>query len=309
MDTPIKAHVEAVRRFSRFYTKQVGPLNEGLLESAYSLTEVRVLYELVREDARNASEVAAALGVDPGYLSRILKRLKKRGVVSTERSKDDRRRILLAATPAGRRLFKALDKISSRQIQAMLAGLSPADQAQAVDAMRSIETLFGPPPPNESSPLRLRPPGPGDMGWVVQRHGELYTELRGWDATFEALVADIASKFVRNFDPAKERGWIAEIDGARLGSIFLTRHSKTVGQLRMLIVEPAARGRGIGARLVGECVSHARHVGYKKMGLYTSKGLDSARRLYEAEGFQLVKEETEQVWGKTHMAQWWELQL
>lgn len=309
MDTPITPHVQAVRRFSRFYTKQLGLLNEGLLESPYSLTEVRVLHELVREDARNASEIASALGVDAGYMSRILKRLEKGGVVSTKRSKDDRRRLLLAVTPAGRRIFKALDKSSSRQIEAMLAGLSPADQAHTVNAMRSIEVLLSPEPVDEVAPLRLRPPGPGDMGWVVQRHGELYAELRGWDATFESLVADIASKFLRNFDPATERGWIADIDGGRVGSIFLTRHSRTVGQLRMLIVEPAVRGRGIGARLVGECVSHARHVGYKKMGLYTSKGLDSARRLYEAEGFQLVKEETEQVWGKTHMAQWWELQL
>ena len=157
--------------------------------------------------------------------------------------------------------------------------------------------------------VTLRSPGPGDLGWVVQRHGEIYHEMRGWDSTFEALVADIAGKFLRDFDPRWERGWIAELNGDRVGSIFLTRKSETMGQLRMLLVEPSARGRGLGARLVGECVSHARQVGFEKMGLYTSKGLESARRLYEAAGFQLVREEREDIWGKTHTAQWWEIDL
>lgn len=163
--------------------------------------------------------------------------------------------------------------------------------------------------PTERVEPVFRDPGPGDMGWVVQRHGEIYHELRGWDWTFEALVAEIASKFIRELDPSCERGWIAEVGGERAGCVFLTRHSETMGQLRMLIVEPWARGRGIGSRLVNDCVSHARAVGYERMGLYTSKGLDSARKLYEAEGFELVSEEVERLWGSEHVAQWWEMEL
>lgn len=199
----------------------------------------------------------------------------------------------------------------SRPNDAMLTELTPGGQNRLVAAMLTIEALMGASTgstvPDE--PVVLRSHQPGDIGWVIQRHGEIYEELRGWDETFEALVADIGARFLRDFDPAWERAWIAERDGERIGSVFLTRRSKTVGQLRMLLVEPSARGQGLGRRLVGECVSHARYVGYRKMVLFTSKGLDSARRLYASEGFELVKEEPQHVWGQDHIEQWWELKL
>jgi len=309
MSKPTSARIEAVRRFSRFYTKQIGILDDGLPESPFSRTEGRVLCELAHHDTTSAGQLADALGIDAGYLSRILRSLEKRGVLLKTRSTLDRRQMLISLSGDGIKTLEALNTESRAQIARILSRMSPVQQKRTVDAMQTIESLLEVDPDSTRANVTLRPPGPGDMGWVVQRHGELYHDMRGWDATFEALVGKIAAKFLRDFDPRWERGWIADLSDERVGSIFLTRRSKTVGQLRMLLVEPAARGRGLGARLVGECVSHARHVGYKKMGLYTSKGLDSAKRLYEAEGFQLVSQEAEDIWGKKHTAQWWELIL
>jgi len=300
--------IERTRRFGRFYTKQIGLLSEGLLETPYTLPEGRVIFELARNDAAPSGAIADALGLDAGYLSRVLGALEERGLVSRTRSPDDRRRVLLSLTEDGHEALSTLNTAARARIRDLLSPLSDTDRARMAEAMGTIEAVLGH-AESEPGPVVFRGHRPGDMGWVVQRHGEMYHELRGWDETFEVLVARIAADFLENFDPKHERSWIAERDGRRLGCVFLTRRSDTVGQLRMLIVEPHARGLGIGRRLVGECVSHARFVGYESMVLFTSQGLDSARRIYEAEGFQLVEEKPAEEWGKSHVEQWWELTL
>ena len=306
--TPLDARITTVRRFSRLYTKRIGLLSEGILDSPYSLTEARVIYELAQREVSTATEVAQELGLDLGYVSRVVQALASSGLVTKERSDDDRRRMLLRLSHAGQAAFEHLNSGSRAQISTLLSRLDGRDQGRMVQAMETIEDLLG------SS--RTRPPsvtfrahGPGDMGWIVQRHGELYHASHGWDMTFESMVADIAAKFLAEYDPSCERSWIAEIDGQRGGSIVLTRRSKTVAQLRLLFVEPDARGLGIGARLVSECVGHARHVGYRRMMLFTVRGLDAARRLYEREGFRLTDETSRTAWGHDHWDQTWELEL
>lgn len=302
--------VGAVRRFSRFYTKQIGLLDEGILQSPYSLTEARVFYELAHGDGKTATDVAAELAIDPGYLSRILRSLGRRGLIEKTRSPDDRRRVFVTLTAKGREAFAQLNAGSEAQIRALLERLAEPVQRRLVEAMGAVEEILGDGPGDEPRPaFTLRPHRPGDLGWVVQRHGEIYHASHGWDERFEATCAAIAARFLERFDPRWERSWIAERGGARVGAVFLVRRSRTVGQLRMLFVEPSARGLGIGARLVSECVGHARHVGYGKMTLFTVRGLDSARRLYEAEGFRLVDEVPSEAWGKKHVEQTWELAL
>jgi DNA-binding MarR family transcriptional regulator/N-acetylglutamate synthase-like GNAT family acetyltransferase len=307
MATP-EHRIAAVRAFSRFYTKRIGLLSDGILGSEYSLSEARVIYELAQRDVSTGAEVAQELDLDAGYVSRILRAFERLGLIAKERSQEDRRRILVRLSAAGRDAFEQLNSGSREQIAGLLGGLDDDTQDEIVASMRSIERALG--APEVRTPrVSYRPHAPGDMGWIVQRHGELYHESHGWDQRFEAMVAHIVGELVEKHDPSSERCWIAEVDGRRAGAIALVRRSKTLGQLRLLLVEPWARGHGIGARLVSECVGHARHVGYRKIVLFTVRGLEAARRLYEAEGFRLVDEETTQEWGQEQIQQKWELRL
>ena len=304
----LEQRVAAVRRFNRFYTRQIGVLNEHLLRSAFSLAEVRVLYELARRERPTASEVGKDLGLDPGYLSRIVRGFERRGLVARERSAEDGRQSLLRLTKRGANAFAALDARSQDEIAAMLRPLSAAPQRRLVDAMRTIEGLLGA-PVERNVPYVLRPHQPGDMGWVVHRHGVLYAQEYGWDERFEALVAEIVAEFIRRFDAKRERCWIAERDGEIVGSVFLVKKTKTVAKLRLLLVEPSARGLGIGNRLVDECVRFARQVGYRKMTLWTQSVLDAARHIYDRAGFRLVRTERHNSFGHDLVGETWELSL
>jgi DNA-binding MarR family transcriptional regulator/N-acetylglutamate synthase-like GNAT family acetyltransferase len=300
--------VEAVRRFNRFYTQTIGVLREGLLESPFSLTEVRVLYEIAHRPSPTASEIVRSLGLDAGYVSRMLRGFEKRGLVVRTRSLDDGRRSHLALTEHGREMFAQLDERAHGEVGALLDRLSATDQDRLVEAIAAVERLLGE-RPAPAAPFVLRPPQPGDMGWVVHRHGAIYAREYGWDERFEALVAEVVAKFMRDFDPTSERCWIAERDGRVVGSIFLCRRSKTIAQLRLLLVEPEARGLGIGAALVDACTDFARQAGYRKIMLWTNRGLDAARHLYEAAGYRLVSEEPHDQFGSGLIAQVWELKL
>jgi DNA-binding MarR family transcriptional regulator/GNAT superfamily N-acetyltransferase len=304
------AMIEATRRFNRFYTKQIGLLEEGYLRSPYSLTEVRALYEIAHHDATTSSRIAETLGLDPGYSSRVLGRLEKRGLVTKRPSDTDARQNLLSLSNAGRAAFRQLDAASRDGIGALLEKLSPADQERLVGAMHTIEALLGA-APEERVPYILRPPESGDMGWVVQRHGVLYHREYGWDERFEALVAEIVAQFVRELDPKRERCWIAEREGENVGSVFLVKHPEREGvaRLRLLLVEPKARGLGIGARLVAECTRFARSAGYRTITLWTNSVLQAARRLYEKEGYRLIREESHRSYGHDLVGQTWELDL
>jgi len=367
--------VQAVRRFNRFYTRQIGVLQEHLLHSEFSLTEVRVLYELAHHDGFTAVELCRELGLDRGYLSRMLQKFEKQRWIKTTSSPADRRRIFLSLTGKGRKVFAPLDGRSSEEVAAMLARLSPSHQNKLLAAMGEIEsalgrqvrtgeTPFAPPSgakaQRHSVPLTARlealpfqytsadaPTGkgtsstrashrsvsltalaaegalqkskhayilrqhrPGDMGWVVQRHGELYWKEYEYDERFEALVAEIVAEFIQNFDPKFERCWIAEKDGKRVGAIFLVKKSMTVAKLRLLLVEPSARGLGIGKRLVSECINFARQAGYRKVLLWTQSELHAARHLYEQGGFTRIAQKPHQSWGRKDLvAETWELTL
>jgi DNA-binding MarR family transcriptional regulator/N-acetylglutamate synthase-like GNAT family acetyltransferase len=283
-------------------------LREGYLESPFSLTEVRVLYELAHGEETTAGELGEELGLDAGYLSRILSGFQKHGLIRKRPSEADGRRRLLRLTERGRGAFAPLEARSRSEIGAMLGGMSIAGQERLVEAMRAIERLlsFRPDP---AVPYLLRPPQPGDMGWVVHRHGVLYAREYGWDERFEALVAGIVAKFIQQYDPRVERCWIAERDGEVVGCVFLVRESEEVAKLRLLLVEPEARGLGIGSRLVEECIRFARQAGYLKITLWTNDVLNSARRIYEAMGFQLVHEKPHRSFGHDLVGQTWELML
>ena len=304
----LEQRVEAARRFNRFYTRQIGVLREGAYKSAFSLTEVRVLYELAHRDRPTATALGRDLGLDAGYLSRILRGFERRGLVSKTRSPADGRQSHLALTGQGQKVFAPLNARSHDEVAAMLGGLSAAEQARVVSAMRTMERLLGgrSEPP---APYRLRPPQPGDFGWVVHRHGAVYAQEYGYDEAFEALVAEIVAHFVQHYDAKRERCWIAEQDGEVVGSVFLVERSKTVAQLRLLLVEPQARGSGLGTRLVSECVRFARQTGYRKMMLWTQSELAAARRLYEAAGFRVVRREKNHSFGKDLVSETWELAL
>jgi DNA-binding MarR family transcriptional regulator/GNAT superfamily N-acetyltransferase len=304
--------IQAVRRFNRFYTRRIGVLNEGLYRSPFSLVEVRVLYELANRRQPTATELTRELGLDAGYLSRILHGFEKRGLMRRAPSPADARQSLLSLTVRGHNIFAPLDARSSKEVGVMLARLSAADQIQLVGAMESIEKLLAAPPQpgrSSNSTFFLRPHRPGDMGWVVHRHGALYAQEYGYDETFEALVAEIVAKFIRHFDSKRERCWIAEIDGAIVGSVFLVKKSKTVAKLRLLLVEPKARGMGIGARLIGECIRFARQTGYRKLTLWTQSELKAARHLYEHAGFSLAGEKCHYSFGQNLVAETWEMNL
>ena len=302
-------NIEAVRRFNRFYTRQIGVLREGLLKSPFSLTEVRVLYEIAHRQHPTATELCRDLGIDPGYLSRILGGLEKRGMVSRSASAADARQSLLTLTTRGKQTFAKLDDRQNQEVATLLRHVSPTEQTRLVQAMQGIEKLLGA-PPETKTPYILRPHQPGDMGWVVHRHGILYAQEYRYDERFEALVAEIVAEFIQSFDPKHERCWIAETEGEIVGSVFLVRKSKIVAKLRLLLVEPSARGLGIGKRLVGECVRFARQAGYKKIVLWTQSELKAARHIYEETGFQLVQEKPHQSWGRDNLvSETWQLKL
>lgn len=306
--TDLDERVAAVRRFNRFYTQRIGVLPEGYLGSPFSLTEARVLYELAQREAPTAGELAADLGLDPGYMSRILQRFQKRGLIDRRRSEADGRRGVLSLTEEGWRAFEPLAARSRQQVGEMLGGLSPLEQERLVEAMRTIEGLLGS-RPEPRVPFLLRPPRPGDLGWVVHRHGTLYAQEYGWNEEFEALVAGIVAQFVREHDPNRERCWIAEREGQAVGSVFLVRKSEAVAQLRLLLVEPEARGLGIGGYLVDECVRFARAVGYRRITLWTQSVLTAARRIYQRAGFRLVQAEPHHSFGCDLVGETWEMDL
>ncbi len=308
VESDFDRHVGAVRRFNRFWTRQIGVLQDGYLESPFSLTEVRVLYEFAHREETTASELSKELGLDAGYLSRILRGFEERGLIGKKSSEADGRRSILWLTEQGREAFGTLDTRSHDEVGAMLGGLSPAKQGRLVEAMRTIEGLLGDQPELKVSYL-LRPHQPGDMGWIVHRHGVLYAREYGWDERFEALVAEIVAEFIKQYDPKRERCWIAERDGEIVGSVFLVKQSEEVAKLRLLLVEPSARGLGIGRRLVQECVRFAKQTGYGKVTLWTNDVLRAARRIYEEAGFRLVHEEPHHSFGHDLVGQTWELGL
>jgi DNA-binding MarR family transcriptional regulator/GNAT superfamily N-acetyltransferase len=300
--------VSAVRRFNRLYTRRIGVLEDGFLGSPYSLTQARVLYELARRSKSTATEIAAELGLDHGYLSRILRDFNKRGLVVKTSLPNDRRQSLLSLTAKGRMAFAPLEEHSQEQVGAMLGALSVSDQERVVAAMHTIEiSLCEAPEPQV--PYLLRAPRAGDMGWIVARHGALYAEEYGWDERLEALIAEIVAAFVRNHDPGRERCWIADRQGENLGSILLVRETDEVARLRLLLVEPKARGLGIGARLVDESLRFASGAHYRKVTLWTHSVLTAARHIYERAGFKLIHQWKHDMFGKELDAETWELEL
>ena len=301
--------VEAVRRFSRFYTRRIGVLHEGLLGSSLSLTEGRVLYELAQREPATATALADELGLDSGYLSRILNGFGKRGLITRRASEKDGRQFILALTDQGREMFAAIDARSHDEVAAMLRELNGADQGRLVAAFETVERLLGGGRKPGQPCYILRPHQPGDMGWIIHRHGVLYAEEYGWDESFEALVARVAATFIDNFDVRRERCWIAERDGEIAGSVLLVKDGDEIAKLRLLYVEPKARGLAIGRRLVDECIGFARRTGYRKITLWTNDVLVSARRIYQAAGFDLVREEPHHSFGRDLVGQYWELPL
>lgn len=303
-------HVEAVRRFSRFYTRRIGLLEEGFLHTPFSLPEGRVIYELAQHAGGiTATELAAELSLDGGYLSRLLRGLQRKGVVRRTRSEEDRRRIVITLTDAGEAVFATLDEGSRAEIRTLLAAVAEPQRARLVECLNTVRRILGDEPLG-GVPYVLRPPGPGDLGWVIQRHGSVYAEEYGWDERFEALVAGIVAGFASRHDSRRERCWIAEREGVNVGCVFVVAKSKTVAQLRCLLVDPSARGLGIGRRLVQECIRFARATAYRKIVLWTNDVLVSARRIYEAEGFHLVHQGPHSAFGRDDLVeQTWERAL
>jgi DNA-binding MarR family transcriptional regulator/GNAT superfamily N-acetyltransferase len=306
---PTDTRAEAVREFNRFYTRRIGVLGDAHLGSRFSLTEVRVLYELAHRERLTAAEIANVLSLDRGYLSRTLRSFKRRGLITTTPSDADRRATFLGLTAAGRRAFAPLDQRARQLIGGLLEPLSDGQQLRVLDAMKTIRRTLDDHSAAGTDAFVRRAHRPGDMGWVVQRHGELYSREYGWDERFEAIVAHVVADFIDNFDASRERCWIAERGGERVGSIFIVAKSKTTAKLRLLLVEPSARGMGIGERLVDEVIAFGRQAGYKRILLWTQSDLVSARRIYAAKGFTLVGEESHELFGSNLTAETWELKL
>lgn len=301
-----QARIAAVRQFSRFYTRVIGVLQEGLLQSRFSLAEARVLYELDRRAGMTATELGRELGLDPGYLSRILQRFEHDGLLERVHSTSDRRQSQLSLTQAGRDAFAPLDARSCAEVATLLSALSEPAQAALVAAMERIATLLG---ARQDMPWLLRQHQPGDIGWVVSRHGALYAQEYGFDSRFEALVAKVAGEFLANHDPLRERCWIAERNGMNVGSVFLVRQSDELARLRLLIVEPTARGGGIGRRLVEACLDYARQAGYRRITLWTNDVLVAARAIYQRAGFRLVSSAPHSDFGPPMVGEDWDLEL
>ena len=300
--------IAAVRAFNRFYTRKLGVLDQHLMKSPFSLSEARVLYELAHRDDLSAKEIGAELGLDAGYLSRIVQNFDDSGLITRKPLASDRRQNRLALTAKGRQAFAKLDRSSHDEVGAMLATLPRGASGQLIGAMGTIERLLG--AADAPSPRAiLRDHRPGAMGWVVQSHGALYASEYGFDSSFEGLVAEIAAKFLASFDASRERCWIADIDGAQVGSIFLVRHSDDVAKLRLLLVDPAGRGQGLGQRLVAECIGFAKACGYRKITLWTQSILVAARKIYQDAGFALVASEPHRSFGQSLIGETWEREL
>ena len=300
--------IAAVRAFNRFYTRKLGVLDQQLLKSPFSLSEARVLYELANRQNAAAKAIGIELGLDPGYLSRIIQSFDENGLITRKPLPSDRRQYRLSLTAKGRQAFAKVDRSSHDDVADMLATLPRDNSRRLIEAMAMIERLLGDPrvsPP----PAILRGYRPGDMGWVVQSHGSLYASEYGFDSSFEGLVAEIAAKFLASFDASRERCWIAEIDGAQVGSVFLVRHTDDVAKLRLLLVDPAGRGQGLGRRLVAECLSFARQCGYRKITLWTQSILVAARKIYQDAGFVRVATEPHRSFGQSLIGETWELTL
>lgn len=300
--------ISAVRAFTRFYTSRLGVLDQHLLKSPFSPSEARVLYELANRENPSAKAIGSELNLDPGYLSRIVQKFEEDGLISRKALPSDRRQYQLSLTAKGRQSYSKLDRRSHEEVGEMLANLPESERQRLTGAMAMIKRLLEP-GSGPAATAVLREPRPGDMGWVVQSHGALYASEYGFDASFEALVAEIAAKFLRSFDASRERCWIAEIDGHQVGSIFLVRESDEIAKLRLLLVEPAGRGLGLGRRLVEETIAFARACGYRKITLWTQSILAAARKLYQGAGFVLVKSEPHRSFGQNLIGETWELKL
>ncbi|MHB1684559.1 MAG: bifunctional helix-turn-helix transcriptional regulator/GNAT family N-acetyltransferase [Bacilli bacterium] len=300
--------IASIRRFNRFFTRKLGVLREGLLHSPYSLSESRIIYEIANRANLIAAELSKELGLDAGYLSRILDRLEQQGLIQKVHSELDARQRFLQLTKEGEEAFKLLDDRSREEISEMLSRLSEHDQEQLLQAMHTVQQVLGE-ELKYSEPYVLRQHEPGDMGWVIHMHGRQYAEEYGWDEHFEALVAQICSDFINNYDPNKERCWIAEMDGQIVGSVFVVKESEESAKLRLLLVDPQARGLGLGTRLVDECIRFARRKGYKSLVLWTNSVLESARNIYRNAGFKLVAEEPHHSYGHDLVGETWELSL
>jgi DNA-binding MarR family transcriptional regulator/GNAT superfamily N-acetyltransferase len=303
----LQQKADAIRGFNRFYTKQIGLLQAGLLSTQYSLTEARMIFELAQRRQSTASVLRSELGMDAGYTSRVLGKLERGGLVSRVRSKTDGRQRILRLTGKGRRIFETLNSRALIQAEQLLRELRTEDQDRLLCAMEGIQNVLG--DAVVDTPTIIRPHRPGDIGWVTHRHGVLYWEEYRWDETFEALVAGILSDFVKKHDPKRERSWIAETDGEIVGCVFVTRRSKTVASLRLLLVEPGARGKGLGTKLVDECIRFARGAGYRKITLWTNSVLLPARHIYRKAGFRVVRKEPHHSFGKDLVGETWELLL
>jgi DNA-binding MarR family transcriptional regulator/GNAT superfamily N-acetyltransferase len=306
----LSGEIAKFRHFNRMYTRYLGTLNEGLLDSDYSLAEARVLYELANRDTPKASEIAEELGMDPGYLSRILGKFERDGLLLKKTSEEDGRSAELALTARGKSVFKKLNELSNEQANAALESLPPGARRELIRCMQTIEDLLMK-TERGRTPYVLRPHRIGDMGWIVHREGLGYAEQYGWDGTFEALAANIVSDFITHFDPVRERCWIAEVDGQHVGHVFLVKHPSEAhtAKLRLLFVEPSVRGMGLGHALVNECVRFARTAGYRKIVLWTQSMLTAAHRIYQEAGFVLKKEEPHHSFGHDLVGQEWELDL
>jgi DNA-binding MarR family transcriptional regulator/GNAT superfamily N-acetyltransferase len=305
MSQDLENHISAVRTFNRFYTRKLGVLDQRLVKSPFSLSEARVLYELAQRKNLAAKEIGIELGLDPGYLSRIIQKLDDDGLIARKPLASDRRQYQLSLSAKGCRAFAKLDRSSHDAVADMLAPLARGDGQRLIAAMGAIERLLGGP----QQAAILREPLPGDIGWVVQSHGSLYASEYGFDSSFEVLVAEIAAKFLRSFDASRERCWIAELDGARVGSVFLVRHTDEIAKLRLLLVDPAGRGQGLGQRLVAECISFARACGYRRITLWTQSILLTARKIYQNAGFAQVASEPHRSFGQSLIGETWELEL
>jgi DNA-binding MarR family transcriptional regulator/ribosomal protein S18 acetylase RimI-like enzyme len=302
--------IAAVRRFNRFYTRQIGVLRKTYLDSPYSLGEMRVLYEIAHSDGPTASDIARALDLDPGYLSRVLRNFERRGLISRKTSEKDARQSHLALSARGRKTFEPLEQRSQDDVAEMLGKLKPEEQARLINAMDTIQTLLDGETNNKpQGKLLLREPRFGDFGWIVSRHAEIYAQEYRWGEPFEGLCAQIVADFANKNDPRRERCWIAELNGENVGAVMLVRDSDEVARIRLLIVDPKARGLGLGQRLVDECVAFARRSGYRKITLWTHSILTAARHIYEKAGFTLTSSELRHTWGQDVVAEFWDLEL
>ena len=309
MSIPTRQAVAAVRQFNRFYTRQIGVLNAGFLDSPYSLTEVRILYELSASHHATITALARSTALDLGYVSRIVSAFTRKGLVIKKRSVHDGRTTDLALSQKGRALFRELERRQHLQVEQMLRPVSAADLNVLLSSLQSVQRVLDSPTLPEAKSVTLRNPHPGDMGWIIHRQAILYHQEYGWGTEYEAIVAEITARFIRNFDPKHERCWIAERDGQVIGSIFCVRKTRTIAQLRLLYVEPSARGLGLGTRLVDDCIGFARLAGYRTIVLWTNSMLYFARRIYERAGFTLTGEEAHHSFGKKLVAQTWQRSL